>query len=81
MLYLIGFHMTIDSWRSGRDEEGWCLPLAVWRTFDKTDDDWMGVEELTPKEKAPILVSAVPRLKQDVVALLKLMEPEKPPLK
>jgi hypothetical protein len=41
----------------------------------------MGVEELTPKEKAPILVSAVPRLKKDVVALLKLMEPEKPPLK
>jgi hypothetical protein len=23
--YLIGYHMTIDSWRQGRDEEGWRL--------------------------------------------------------
>jgi hypothetical protein len=23
--FLLGFHLTIDSWRPGRDEEGWRL--------------------------------------------------------
>jgi hypothetical protein len=73
--------MTIDSWRRGRDEEGWRLPLTAWQSVDKSGDDWMGVEEVTPKEEAPVLVAAVPRLKHDVEALLKLLEPEKPPLK
>jgi hypothetical protein len=79
--YLIGFHMTIDSWRRGRDEEGWRLPLTAWRTVENSNNDWMGVEEVAPEEEAPVTVSAVPRLRHDVEALLKLLEPERPPLK
>jgi hypothetical protein len=26
--FILGFHLTIDSWRSGRDEEGWRLRQA-----------------------------------------------------
>jgi hypothetical protein len=78
--YLIGLHMTIDSWRDGRDLEGWRLPILQWRREDKPEDDWGGIEESGPLE-APVFVKAVPRLKHDVKALLALMEPTKPPLK
>jgi hypothetical protein len=46
-----------------------------------SDDNWMGVEEVTAKEEAPVLVVAVPWLRHNVEALLKNLEPEKPPLK
>jgi hypothetical protein len=67
--YLIGVHMTIDSWREGRDSEGWRLPVPSWRELDKPDEDWAGDEE-TPSSEVPLTVEAVPRLKHDVDALL-----------
>jgi hypothetical protein len=76
--YLIGLHMTIDSWRSGRDPEGWCMPLVGWRDLEKEDEDWGGVGKPT-LEEAPIVVKAVPRLAQDMAALLRLMASDKPP--
>jgi hypothetical protein len=76
--YMIGFHMTIDSWRKSRDEEEWC-PLATWQVINKNDEDWSGVEETAP-DKAPSMVKAVPRFKYDVEALLCLIKPGKPPL-
>jgi hypothetical protein len=78
--YLIGFHMTIDSWREGRDSEGWRLPISEWRNLDKPDEDYGGVDDHAPDE-APALVTAVPRFAHDVEALSRLMEAEKPPLK
>ena len=79
--YIIGFHMTIDLWQKGRDEEGWRLPLSSWQTLDKLEEDWMGTKGVTAELDAPALVAAVPRLIHDVAALQKLLEPEKPPLK
>jgi hypothetical protein len=78
--YLIGVHMTIDSWREGRDSEGWRLPVPSWRELDKPDEDWAEDEE-KPSSEVPLTVEAVPRLKHDVDALLRLLKPEKPPLK
>jgi hypothetical protein len=78
--YLIGFHMTIDSWRKGRDAEGWRLPLPFWRSIDKPDEDWGGVDD-EESDEAPLVVAAVPRFEHDVNALLELMEAAKPPLK
>jgi hypothetical protein len=78
--HLIGLHMTTDSWRSGRDSEGWRVPLLSWRALDRPDEDWGGADEDTPEE-APAVVKAVPRLLHDVDAPLHLMESEKPPLK
>jgi hypothetical protein len=78
--YFIGLHMTIDSWRAGRDEEGWRLPLLDWRKEDKPEEDWSGVDDVVI-EAPPQKVAAVPRLAFDVEALSKLLKPEEPPLK
>ena len=37
--YLIGIHMSIDSWRSGRDEEGW-RTNSMSETMIKLDKEW-----------------------------------------
>jgi hypothetical protein len=78
--YLIGIHMTIDSWREGRDADGWRLPIPSWSQVEKEDDDWHGAASPTP-EDSPLTVKAVPRLQHDVDAFLWLLEPKKPPLK
>jgi hypothetical protein len=79
--YLIGFHMTINSWRKGQDEEGWHLPLVKRMDLDKPDEDWgAGIEDGTPSGP-PSVMKAVPQFENDVDALLKLMEPGKPHLK
>jgi hypothetical protein len=75
--YLIGLHMTIDSWRAGRDAEGW-------RTHDEIlvrigeDEEWM---DATPESEQPALVKAVPRLRDDVDALTILCRADQPPLR
>ncbi len=78
--YLIGFHMTIDSWRSGRDDEGWRLPLSAWRNFDKTDDDSIGVVVVTPTDEDLVLVAALLRSQHYVDALFVLLSPYMPPV-
>jgi hypothetical protein len=50
----------------------------AWQNIDKPD--WGGVED-EESDEAPLVVAAVPRFKNDVNALLDLMEAEKPPLK
>jgi hypothetical protein len=77
--YLIGFHMTIDSWRPGRDDEGWRLAQALWQQMKKEDEDWS--REDVAIADVPILVQAVPRFQADVSALLRLMRFDNPPLK
>jgi hypothetical protein len=78
--YLIGIYMTIDSWRDGRDLEGWRLPIPSWRHLDKPHKEWVGANEAF-EEDVPLTVKAVPCLTHDIVALLCLLEPTKPPLK
>jgi hypothetical protein len=77
---LIGVHMTVDSWRAGRDSEGWRLPIPSWCHIDMPDKEWVGAEEPLP-EDIPLTVWVVPRLQHDVAALLCLLAPTKPPLK
>jgi hypothetical protein len=36
--FLLGFHLTIDSWRPGRDEEGWRLRHAEVEASLESDD-------------------------------------------
>jgi len=67
--------MTIDGWRPGPDEEGWKLPASLLSDFEEdpgNSDDQLGYN-------VPTLVRAVPRLHEDVAALLKLCESEAPP--
>ena len=68
--YLKGVHLSLDSWRKGRDNEGWkqnYKPLL----FSEEDCD---VEDAY----APIDVFPVPRLRDDLFALNSLLEGEIP---
>ena len=64
--YLKGLHATIDSWRPGRDDEGWKVEWSG----DALDDGARTV--------APSWVKAVPRWKDDVRALGELLEGDQP---
>jgi hypothetical protein len=71
--------MTINSWRPGRDHEGWWLAQSTWQQLKKDDEDWSR-SEVKP-DKIPINVEAVPRLKDNIKALGRLMKADNPPLK
>jgi len=65
--YFKGIHLTIVGWRQGRDDEGWKQLAPVdWKLHDMN-------------EKAPEKVCAVPRLENDIAALLTLTEAKEPP--
>lgn len=67
--YLKGLHLTIDSWRPNRDEEGWRLGKE-------------GSDEVDPTvnpDNAPARVKAVPRLANDLRALEELTAAKEPP--
>jgi hypothetical protein len=84
--YLKGLHLTIDSWRPGRDAEGWKVKkptnrFTVWeweseRWIDATEEE---ISALGSDEAAPDEVEAVPRLRSDIDALLELTGVESPP--
>jgi hypothetical protein len=74
--FLIGFHMTIDSWRSNRDEQGWKITRSL--TKDPVLGEW---QEWSPDVDAPPKVVAVPRLSKDLHALQTLMHSASPPLR
>jgi hypothetical protein len=71
--YLKGIHLTLDSWRSGRNEDGWKQTRADMEHLRRN-----GCPEETMKslsDESPRLVMHVPRLEQDLKALLALTDP------
>jgi hypothetical protein len=77
--YMIGFHMTIDSWRPGRDSEGWRIAQTLLQNMKKEDEDWSRDE--VAEEEVPDMVKAVPRFRDNVAVIWRLMAADKPPLK
>ena len=82
-LYVKSFHLTLESWRPDRDNEGWKLPVNDWlrlkqHMHDKGDFSFDIPLDYT---NAPEMVKVVPRLKNDLLALKTLMEDENPPLR
>ena len=67
--YLKGIYLTLNSWRPGRNSDGW--PLTEY----EKDGEGVRVDELTP----PALVTMVPRFKSDMKALLSLTQFKEPP--
>jgi hypothetical protein len=67
--YLKGLHLTIDSWRPNRDEDGWRVTSGYEPKVDE------GVNTLD----APPFVKAVPRLRDDLQALEELTETNEAP--
>jgi hypothetical protein len=66
--YLKGIHLTIDSWRPNRDEDGW-----------KNTSTVKAACETMEQEEAPRFVRAVPRLMKDLEVLLYFTSAKKPP--
>ena len=88
--YLKGFYLTLNSWRKGRNDEGWKYSMAEWKAALDLEDDLPGYrvrEEVRRKVKAenhddrPSLVQAVPRLQTDLLALKKLYSGDSPTLR
>jgi hypothetical protein len=70
--YLKGIHLTLDSWRPGRDQEGWKILNAIHHFKEAGpvfDED----------THAPEYVQGVPRLKGDLQALAQLFSTLHPP--
>ncbi|GKY90814.1 hypothetical protein MPSEU_000054200 [Mayamaea pseudoterrestris] len=75
--YLKGIHLTLDSWRGNRDEEGWR------HGGSKRVEEQQEAAEAPAGEddaSAPARVRVVARLAEDVEALLKLTNHATPPL-
>lgn len=78
--YLKGIHATIDSWRSGRNVDGWKYTEQRKWGYDVDPLEWdarFGMMLETPNE--PKFVFPVPRLAGDIQCLTELTQFEKPP--
>jgi hypothetical protein len=71
--------MTIDSWRSNRDSNGWRLSSQARRNQDEDELNMEESEKDTPE--APSEVRGVPRLGDDMRALQTLMASDRPVLR
>ena len=60
--YLKSIHQTLDSWRPGRDADGWKLSLEELREFYAEEKEDTNVDSETPAK-----VQAVPRLTEFIV--------------
>jgi hypothetical protein len=65
--YLKGLHLTIDSWRLGREKEGWKVSGSP-GFGDDNSDCW--VSPCCDDGEAPDFVIPVPHLKGDIINLL-----------
>ena len=77
--FLKGIHLTLDSWRPGRDSDGWRLTMSemLARGADKE-----GVEEdfaVLHAKGAPEFVTPSTRLEDDIATLRRLTSAESPP--
>ena len=78
--YLKGIHLTIDSWRDGRDEEGWKLRTNARRKLDSNEDDSHSIStQRTTKTTPPKVVKPVKRLLDDLRCLSHFFDEETPP--
>jgi hypothetical protein len=75
--YLKGIHLTLDSWRPWRREDGWKLTMAEIRiALEEKCQEYHSNH--TSANKAPVRVKWVPRLVDDVRALRSLFKVEEP---
>lgn len=88
--YLKGIHATIDSWRTGRNEDGWRLKRKRVDTLqrapqEETEDlDYLAFEPklgLVDSQEEPKFVRPVRRLVSDIRCLKLLVASENPPLR
>ena len=85
--YLKGFYLSLNSWRKGRNDEGWKYSMAEWRAAMDLDDEMPSYQVMEEVRRAgpsqshldrPELVDVVPRLGMDIKAIGKLLEGSEP---
>ena len=78
--YLKGIHATIDSWRSGRDPDGFKYTnQGRWVNDVDFDDFDPRIDIPEDPDVEPLFVQPVPRLRDDLTCLLALTEKDSPP--
>lgn len=75
--YLKGLHLTVDSWRDGRDDEGWRMSRREIEAMLASRGD-EAAEHIPLEPEAPEKVYPVPRLERDLLSLEALMESDQP---
>jgi hypothetical protein len=80
--FLMGMHISIDGWRSGRDKEGWRLREAeVDASRDSEDESELDETPDWRTLQPPGRVKELPRLLADLKVLRMLIVAEDPPLR
>ena len=84
--YFKGLYNTMNSWRIGRNPDGWKFKMKEWKSFlemeeAKGEDVHRARKEFVEKKQGsrPKNVRVVPRCKNDLVALKELLEGDVPP--
>ncbi|KAL7580594.1 hypothetical protein ACA910_003715 [Epithemia clementina (nom. ined.)] len=73
--YLKGLHLTLERWRSNRDEEGRKMTPSEWSmAMGNRGEDLHGGTYDHARNNLPMNVVPVPQLKDDVDALVQLMQ-------
>jgi hypothetical protein len=75
--YMINFHMTIDSWRWGRDAAGWRSNDEVYWLEAEDGGEWGGAPA---NGMMPATMKAIPSFRDNVEALLASTESDESPL-
>jgi hypothetical protein len=83
--FLRGFYLTMNSWRKGRDKDGWKLSPRAYRTFLAFSKRHAGgeteVEVFEEDRNAPIRVDALPVMREHLTVLLSMFDEAEPALK
>ncbi len=89
--FLKGIHHTLESWRPGRNEDGWKFDSSRWKSLLmgihsdlENDVSWIELKKRYVEKHgsdAPRQVRPVKRLKEDISTLLFLMRSSSPPLR
>jgi hypothetical protein len=78
--YLKRYHLSLDSWRANRKEDGWRMSSKEWDRFLEgitNDDEREAVRRLGDAGHPPT-IKAAPRLKGDLEAVIQLTAAETP---
>ena len=84
--YLKGIYHTLNSWRVGRDIDGWKYSMSEWKELlamedARSEDIHIARKEFTLRQQPgkPAFVKVVRRLPTDLTCLKRLFGPDEPP--
>ena len=79
--YLKGFHLSLEMWRGGRDQEGWKLKKNSLIPLVEEEEEEVSDESLQDRGPTSGLTPFVPRFESDLKALLRIVHSPKPVLR